>query len=166
MGKYFRSSLFFSFLFLLFNFVISYSSKVQALVAMRNPMVPHEVFIMYKRQWESSVREGKNREEINRKGGKVSAADYLSKRNKIELCKNVVEMLPTTNVRILREVLGVVRVVCLLWRPWEIGRRSIRKGDNTLDNILPRFARMLITGEDINGERFNNCLLFLLFFYY
>lgn len=127
-------------------------------------MVPHEVFIMYKHQWESSVREGKNREEIDRKGGKVSAADYLSKRNKIELCKNVVEMLPTKNVRILREVLGVVRVVCLLWRPWEIGRRSIRKGDNTLDNILPRFARMLITGEDINGEKISFVFNYFIFF--
>ena len=88
-------------------------------------------------------------------------------------------MLPTANVRVLREILGVVRIVCLLWRPWEIGKRPIRKGkkctpqlqvlntvectdapqclsvfstgDNTLDNIMPRFARLFVTGKDVDG---------------
>merc|ERR1712166_1433513 len=113
------------------------------------PSVPNEVFNIYIKQFNVCVYEGRQREEILRSGNKVSPSDYLTKKQKRNLAMTVIDMLPTSNVRILREILSVVQVVCLLWRPWEIGKREIRKDDNTLDNILPRFSRIIVNGDDV-----------------
>lgn len=97
------------------------SAMMEAIERIGTPIIPHEVFNMYKKQWETTVRDGRRREEINKTGRKGSPADFVTKKQSLELCINLVEMLPTSNVRLLREVVGVVRIVCLLWRPWEIG---------------------------------------------
>ena len=56
---------------------------------MGSPIVPHEVFNMYKKQWQSKVREGRRREEID-KTGLSSRGVHVTPHTQRELATNLV----------------------------------------------------------------------------
>ena len=56
---------------------------------MGSPIVPHEVFNMYNKQWQSKVREGRRREEIDKKGLSPRGV-HVSPHTQRELATNLV----------------------------------------------------------------------------
>jgi hypothetical protein len=79
---------------------------VHVLSLLPQPLVPPEVWSMYKRTWEYSLEEARRREVIARKGH-ILPEQLITRERRLEVVSELVEMLPMSNVRLLREVLGV-----------------------------------------------------------
>ena len=107
---------------------------------------------MYCRSWKISLEEGRQRQ--RRLGGGYSRAeDLIAPARQISIASELIDMLPSQNMRMVREIFGVLYSFCSQHHPWEIGIRRPRKGDPTRDNVTPVFAQILVTGTFSLGER-------------